>query len=76
MVAIAELPAPIVLALASHALGKVDLWGRRGVTMLSIDEIEAMAVLLAAIGLNPTEPGKPAPARFFDLPVNNPSKDR
>ena len=57
-----------VLALASSALGKVDLWGRRGVTMLSIDETEAMAVLLAAFGLIPTEPGKPAPVQFFNTP--------
>jgi len=60
------MPSQTVLALASSALGKVDLWGRRGVTMLSIDETEAMAVLLAAMGLIATEPGKPAPAHFFN----------
>ena len=66
---ISPLPASTMLALASAALGKVDLWGRRGVTMLSIDECEAMAVLLAALGLIATAPGKPAPDHFFDTPV-------
>ena len=53
------------LTRASAALGKVDLYGRRGVTMLSFDECEAMAVLLAALGLVPTQPGNPAPQAFF-----------
>ena len=66
MAPVVELPSQTVLALASHALGKIDLWGRRGVTMLSIDETEAMALLLAALGLIATEPGKPAPAHFFN----------
>lgn len=58
--------APILtLTRASAALGKVDLWGRRGVTMLSLDECEALVVLLAAFGLIPTEPGKPVPDAFF-----------
>ncbi|MGV8987621.1 MAG: hypothetical protein ACOH2H_15225 [Cypionkella sp.] len=69
-------PADDVLRQASTALGKVDLWGRRGVTMLSIDECEAMALLLAALGLIPTVVGKPAPASFFNPPVNTLSKDR
>lgn len=63
-----SLPAEAVLARASTALGKVDLYGRRGVTMLSVDETEAMAVLLSALGLIPTAPGKPAPATFFIPP--------
>jgi hypothetical protein len=62
------LPAPEVLARASRALGKVDLWGRRGVTMLSTDECEAMALLLAAMGLVPTAPGKDLPSAYF-LPL-------
>lgn len=66
MTSVEPIPAPTVLALASCALGKVDLHGRRGVTMLSIDECEAMAVLLAAMGLIATEPGKLAPAHFFN----------
>lgn len=73
---VTPLPALDVLRLASRALGKVDLWGRRGVTMLSIDECEAMALLLAALGLIATVPGHPTPATFFIPPINTPSKDR
>ena len=67
---VAALPAALVLARASSALGKVDLWGRRGVTMLSVDECEAMALLLAALGLVPTKPGEDAPAAYFHSPAN------
>ena len=71
-------PAPQALAKleimrrASTALGKVDLYGPRGVTMLSVDETEAMALLLALLGLVPTLPGQDAPAAYFLTP----SKDR
>lgn len=50
-------PRPM-LVYASRALGKVDLHGHRGLTMLSIDEVEAMALLLAQFGLVLTPPGK------------------
>lgn len=63
----ATLPAGQVLALASIAMGKIDLWGGRGLTMVSVQEIEAMALLLAAIGLVPTRPGEPAPPAYFPL---------
>lgn len=53
-------PRPMLLH-ASRALGKVDLHGHRGLTMLSIDEVEAMALLLALFGLVPTPPGKEPP---------------
>ncbi|WP_054006422.1 hypothetical protein [Cypionkella psychrotolerans] len=59
------LPAAAILARASAAIGKVDLWGKRGVTMLSVDETEAMALLLAPLGLAPTKPGCAPPADFF-----------
>lgn len=65
MSAITALTEDQIIARASHALGKVDLYGRRGVTMLSVDETEAMALLLAALGLVPTIPGAPAPAEYF-----------
>lgn len=58
-------PADDVLRHASRALGKIDLYGRRGVTMVSADECEAMALLLAAMGLAPTIPGREAPEAFF-----------
>jgi hypothetical protein len=57
-----------ILSRASSGLGKVDLWGRRGVTMLSMDEAEAMALLLASLGLVPTKPGQDAPETLFITP--------
>lgn len=66
------LPLTEILTRASSALGKVDLHGRRGVTMLSVDETEAMALLLATLGLVPTLPGQAPPATLF-IP---PSKER
>lgn len=57
-----------MLVRASAALGKVDLHGLRGVTMLSFDEIEAMALLLAAFGLVPTPPGKEPPETLILQP--------
>ena len=50
-----------MLTLASRGLGKVDLWGRRGVTLLSMDESEAMACALVVLGLVATPPGAEAP---------------
>lgn len=47
-----------MLARAATAVGKVDSWGRRGVTMVTSDEIEAMACLLAALGLPAMTPGE------------------
>ena len=46
-----------MLERSARALGKVDLWGRRGLTMITADEIEAMACLLAALGLPALPPG-------------------
>lgn len=59
------LPQADIIRRASLALGKVDVYGRRGVTMLSVDETEAMALLLAMFGLVPTRAGEPAPAAYF-----------
>jgi len=60
-------PRPMLVH-ASRALGRVDLHGHRGLTMLSIDEIEAMALLLALFGLVPTPPGKEPPAILIIQP--------
>ena len=53
-------PAPMteteMLALAANGVGKVDYHGKRGVTLVTMAEIEAMATLLVCLGLNPTEP--------------------
>lgn len=61
-------PSSDILRQASSAIGKIDLWGRRGVTMVSADEIEAMALLLAALGLVATQPGKPFPETLIIPP--------
>lgn len=58
-----------MLTLASRGLGKVDLWGRRGVTLLSMDEIEAMACVLVALGLVATPPGEDAPEPLIIPPM-------
>lgn len=42
---------------SARALGKVDRYGSpRGVTMISAEEIEAMALLLASLGLTALPP--------------------
>lgn len=54
-----------MLELAARALGRIDRDGPRAVTLLSINEIEAMAEALVILGLHPIPPGAPAPARLF-----------
>jgi hypothetical protein len=71
MSTVASLPMDHIIKRASIALGKVDLWGRRGVTMLSVDETEAMALLLASFGLAPTKPGEAPPVDFFFPPLKD-----
>lgn len=61
------------LRAASSAIGKIDLYGRRGLTMVSANEIEAMAVMLAALGIVPTIPGCPVPETLY-TPVERPLK--
>lgn len=68
---VAPLAMPQILIRASRALGKIDQYGARGVSMLSSDEVEAMALLLAVLGLVPTRMGEMPPETFF----NPPSKD-
>ncbi len=55
---------------AATALGKIDLYGARGVTLVSFEEIEAMACLLADQGLAPIYPGAPAPKITFTTTRN------
>ena len=48
--------------LAARGAGKVDMFGLRGATLVSMEEIAAMAGALAAFGLKPILPGSyPAP---------------
>ena len=43
---------------AARGVGKVDYHGPRGITLVTMDEIEAMATLLACFGLKAICPGK------------------
>lgn len=51
-----------MLTLAARGLGKVDRDGLRGATLVSMEEIAAMAGALATFGLTPIEPGQYLPA--------------
>jgi hypothetical protein len=64
-----------VLTRAARGVGKVDYHGLRGATMISRDEIEAMAALLAMLGLTALHPGDDLPADINTL-LNPPLKDR
>jgi hypothetical protein len=50
---------------AARGLGKVDLLGQRGLTLVTTQEIEAMAALLAILGLAPIYPGETKPDASF-----------
>lgn len=50
---------------AARAVGKVDLWGRRGLTGLNMREIEAMAGTLVLLGLVAVAPGAATPATLI-----------
>lgn len=54
-----------MLEIASRAVGRVMRDDLRGMTLLSIDEIAAMAMTLTALGLIPTLPGDEPPARLI-----------
>ena len=50
-----------VLETAARALGRIDRGGLRAITCLSVREIEAMALVLAAMGLPAIPPGAALP---------------
>ena len=54
--AVAPLDLPTITTRAGRALAHVDKWGARGVTDLSFEAIEAMALALAAYGMKPLGP--------------------
>lgn len=62
-------PQPItqraMLEQASRALGRVIQQDLRGITMLSVDDIAAMAGTLIALGLIATPPGEAPPERLI-----------
>lgn len=53
------------LETASRALGRILRDDVRGMTLLSIDEIAAMAWALIGFGLVPTTPGEDPPAELI-----------
>ena len=57
-----------MMDLAARGMGKVDLNGPRGATLVSRDEIEAMAGALATLGLRAIHPGAATP-RPADTPL-------
>ncbi len=48
-------PSATLIRRASRAVARVDRDGLRGITLLSIEEIEAMAIMLAALGFPITD---------------------
>lgn len=56
---------------AAAALGKLDLYGlQRGVSMMSMLEIESMALLLTQMGLTPIYPGETLKTPVFTTTRN------
>jgi hypothetical protein len=53
-----------MLALAASGVAKVDLLGERGTTLCSMDEIAAMAALIAATGVLPPPHRRVIPERY------------
>lgn len=54
-----------MLETASRAVGRIMRDDVRGMTLLSIDEIAAMAMTLTALGLIPTPPGETPPEHLI-----------
>jgi len=54
-----------MLLLAARGLGKVDALGLRGASLVSTDELTAMAGALAAFGLVAIPPGGAVPDRLI-----------
>ncbi len=64
-----------ILDLAARGAGKVDLLGPRGATLVSVEELIAMALALALLGLRPIPPGSAAAASgdFPPSPLKGPA---
>lgn len=54
-----------MLEQAARAMGKVDLHGIRGASLVSMEEVIAMATTLASFGLVPIYPGAAVPATLI-----------
>lgn len=66
----ARLTVPELMTAAGRGLWKVDALGPRGATLVSLEEIVAMAGVLAMAGLTPLAPGE----AFATAPVTEPPK--
>ena len=66
---------PEMMTLAARGMGKVDALGPRGATLVSRDEIEAMAGALAVLGLRAIHPGASdaAPSTTLIKPLRGPA---
>ncbi len=60
-----RLTIPELTERAQRGVGKVDRDGRRGATLVSLDEVEAMAILLAVLGVPPIHPDAYAPPNLI-----------
>lgn len=69
-------PAPMddrqMIELAARAVGRIDRDGLRGVTLVSIEEIWAMALTLVRLGLVAVQPGATTPDVLIVPPPTNP----
>lgn len=57
-----------LLRRAARGVGKVDQMGKRGITLVNEEEIEAMAVVLACLGIIPIPPGTQEDAQVVQIP--------
>jgi len=57
-----------ILITAARALGRVDRDGVRGLTSLSVDDIEAMALALVILGLTSISPDQGEPPETLTVP--------
>ncbi len=53
---------PEMIALAASGVTKIDLMGSRGASLVTTDELVAMACIVAASGLIPPIPERTAPS--------------
>lgn len=69
-------PAPMedrqMIELAARAIGRIDRDGLCGVTLVSTEQIWAMALTLVRLGLVAVPPGAPAPEVLIVSPLKNP----
>lgn len=57
-----------ILIAAARALGRIDLLGVRGITLLSVDNIEDMALALVVLGLVSIPPSQNEPPKWLVIP--------